>query len=234
MRQNTRREFMTSAGAALAGTAVLRAARSAKAAPNDRVRHAVIGLGSQGRRHAKAFAACADCEIVALCDVDPERRAYVAKELGNPPSLDVVEDFRAVLDRDDIDSVSVATPDHWHTPVALAALAAGKHVYVEKPCSHTVHEGVLLAAAAKGSGKCVQHGTQGRSGEGIRDAVQFMGDGNLGKVRLAKAINHQLRGAIGRAPETDPPPGVNYDLWTGPAPAHPFTRNRWHYNWHWF
>ncbi len=88
--------------------------------------------------------------------------------------------------------------------------------------------------AAEKTGLCVQHGTQSRSGAGIQEAIKFLHDGNLGKVRLAKAINHQLREPIGRAPETDPPPGVNYDLWLGPAPVHAFTKNRWHYNWHWF
>jgi len=207
---------------------------SAKAAPSERVRHAVVGAGGMGRSHARNFDSFEDCEVVAVCDVDPERRAQAAGELAEPERVRQVEDFRTILDDPEIDTVSVATPDHWHTPVALAALLAGKHVYVEKPCSHNVREGVLLAQTAQKLAKCVQHGTQARSGQGIRDAVAFLREGNLGKVRMAKAINHQLRGPIGRAPETDPPPGVNYDLWLGPAPQHAFTKNRWHYNWHWF
>jgi len=145
-----------------------------------------------------------------------------------------VEDFRTIIANGDIDTVSVATPDHWHAPIALAAIKAGKHVYVEKPCCHNVREGVLLDAAAKRYNACVQHGTQSRSGPGIRDAVKFLREGNLGKVRMAKAINNQLREPIGRAPDADPPAGVNYDLWLGPAPLRPYTRNRWHYKWHWF
>jgi predicted dehydrogenase len=172
--------------------------------------------------------------LVAVCDVDPGRRDKAARELPNAEGVAQIEDFREVIDNPGIDSVSVATPDHWHAPIALAAMKVGKHVYIEKPCCHNVREGVLLAEAAKRYKVCVQHGTQSRSGKGIREAVQFMREGNLGKVRMAKAINNQLRGPIGRAPETDPPAGVNYDLWLGPAPVRPFTRNRWHYNWHWF
>ena len=235
MSQCSRRCFIQSAAkGVLASTAALTLSPSAKAAPSERVRHAVVGTGGMGRSHARNFDSFDDCEVVAVCDVDPARRAQAARELAEPDRVRLVEDFRAILDDPEIDTVSVATPDHWHTPVALAALLAGKHVYVEKPCSHNVREGVLLANVAATHAKCVQHGTQARSGQGIREAVAFLREGNLGKVRMAKAINHQLRGPIGRAPETDPPPGVNYDLWLGPAPKKPFTKNRWHYNWHWF
>jgi predicted dehydrogenase len=224
----TRRTFVKSAaaGALLMGA-------TAKAAPNERIRHAVIGLGGQGRQHARTFASHADCDVVAICDVDPERRAEAADELKDHGSVVALEDYRRIIDDSSIASVSIVTPDHWHTPMALAVLDAGKHVYIEKPCCHNVYEGKRLQDAAARSGKCVQHGTQSRSGQGIKDAVAFLREGNLGKVRLAKAINHQFRGPIGREPETDPPAGVNYDLWLGPAPVRPFTRNRWHYNWHW-
>jgi predicted dehydrogenase len=195
----------------------------------------VIGLGGQGTRHCQGFSALGDlCEVVAVCDVDPTRRAKAASTCPNPTAVHQVEDYRKIIEDSSIDSVSVATPDHWHTPVALAALAAGKHVYVEKPCCHNILEGKLLVEAAVRTNKCVQHGTQSRSGKGIQDAIQFMREGNLGKVRMAKAINCQLREPIGCEPESDPPPGVNYDLWLGPAPKHAFTKNRWHYNWHWF
>jgi len=235
MSECSRRTFLKSAGGGvLASTSLLALSGTSQATAAGRVRHAVIGLGGQGRHHAKAFASLDDCDVAAVCDVDPKRRARAAKELPNTERVEQVEDFRAILDDPQIDSVSVATPDHWHASIALAAMKAGKHVYVEKPCCHNVHEGVLLVEAARRYGVCVQHGTQSRSGEGIREAVRFMREGNLGKVRMAKAINHQLRPPIGRAPETDPPPGVNYDLWLGPAPVRPFTRNRWHYNWHWF
>jgi len=234
MSEFTRRDFIRAAGGAVAASTSLLAGRtSAKAAPNDRIHHAAIGLGGQGRQLAKTFAAHPDCEVVRVCDVDPERRAQAANELPNSDSIPQVEDFRTIIDDPEIDTVSIATPDHWHTPIALAAILAGKHVYVEKPCSHNVQESVLLAEAAEKHRKCVQHGTQSRSGQGIKDAVALLREGKLGRVRVAKAINHQFRGPIGRAEETDPPAGVNYDLWIGPAPKRPFTRNRWHYQWHW-
>ena len=228
----SRRNFLKSAAAS---STVLMVSRGTKAAPSERVRHAVIGLGNQGRgAHCGRFPKLDDCDVVAVCDVDPKRRERAVSELPNSDKVKQYEDFRRILDDDSIDSVSVTTPDHWHTPVAIAAILAGKHVYVEKPCSHNLYEGQQLAKAAKKYGKCVQHGTQSRSGQGIKDAVEFMREGGIGKVRLAKAINHQLRDRIGRKPDTNPPPGVNYDLWLGPAPKRPFSENRWHYNWHWF
>ncbi len=235
MRASSRRAFLATAGrGVVAGLALPALSVTAQTSATGRVRHAIIGTGNQGKRHAQAFSTFPDCEIVALCDVDPNRRQLVAGKLPNPDRIALVEDFRRVLDDKSIDSVSIATPDHWHTPVALAAIQAGKHVYVEKPCAHNINEARFLAKAAAASGRCVQQGTQGRSSESIKQAVALLRDGVIGKVRLAKAINHQLREPIGREPEASPPEGVNYDLWLGPAPLHPFTKNRWHYNWHWF
>ncbi|MBI1320413.1 MAG: gfo/Idh/MocA family oxidoreductase [Candidatus Hydrogenedens sp.] len=199
---------------------------------SERVRHAVIGCGGQGQQHIRVFADMADCEVAAVCDLDPERRAKGLSMASDGARAEA--DFRRVLDDPTIDSVSVVTPDHWHTPIAVFALQAGKHVYVEKPCSHTVDEARMLTAAAHASGKCVQHGTQSRGSTGIKDGIAFLQSGELGKIRMAKAINHQLRGPIGRVPESSQPDGVDYDLWLGPAPVRPFTLNRWHYNWHWY
>jgi len=226
----TRRSFLQTAGAAAAAHAL---SGSALAASGDRVRHAIIGTGGQGGSHAKAFSANPDCEIVAVCDVDTDRRTRLAAALPNAGTVKLYDDFRKLLEVADIDSVSVVTPDHWHTPIALAALKAGKHVYVEKPCCHNVREGQLLVAAQQKTGLCVQHGTQNRSTASTREAVQLLRDGVIGKVRLAKAINHQLREPIGRTPDSAPPEGVNYDMWLGPAPIRPFSKNRFHYNWHW-
>ncbi|HUW60681.1 MAG TPA: Gfo/Idh/MocA family oxidoreductase [Candidatus Bathyarchaeia archaeon] len=232
MNTSTRRTFLRTTGTGMLASLVLPGLSSiAKAAPSERVRHAVIGVGGQGRRHAQEFASFPDCEVVAVCDVDPEQ---IKKALGKVPEAAPAADFRRLLDDKSIDTVSIATPDHWHTPIALAAIKAGKHVYVEKPCSHNIHEAIALKTAAAESGKCVQQGTQARSGEALKQAVALLRDGGIGKVRMAKAINHQLREPIGREPECDPPAGVDYDLWLGPAPKHAFTKNRWHYQWHWF
>lgn len=230
-----RREFLKTAGTGLASFATLNVLPAlAQGSPNERIRHTVIGTGGMGKNHCKGFASLQDCEVAAICDVDPERLNQAAALLSNAGSVKKFADFRRLLENKTIDTVSIATCDHWHTPVALAAILAGKHVYVEKPCSHTIHESNLLAKAAREHKKCVQHGTQRRSSTQVQAAVQALRDGVIGKVLAAKAINHQLRGPIGRAPVSQPPPGVNYDLWLGPAPLRPFTKNRWHYNWHWF
>ncbi len=232
MMEPTRREFLGTSAAAVAVTAASSGARAAES--GRRVRHAVIGTGSQGTAHTRTFDAIENCQVVGLCDVDPERVAEARKHVKHSENVKTTTDFFELLADKSIDSVSIATCDHWHTPVALHALKAGKHVYVEKPCCHNVREGVALLAATKKTGKCVQHGTQSRSSKGVQTAIQYLRDGKLGKVRVAKAINHQYREPIGRAPTSSPPPGVNYDRWTGPAPLHEFTTNRWHYNWHWF
>jgi predicted dehydrogenase len=197
------------------------------------VNHAVIGLGPQGSGHVERFSKLENCRVVALCDLDPERLDKAAASLGDA-SVKKYADFRKLLEDGDVDSVSVATTDHWHTPIALAAILAGKHVYVEKPCSHNIHEANLLARCAKEYGKCVQHGTQRRSAAEDMAGVRALKEGLIGDVYMAKAINHQLREKVGRAEPEPPPPGVDYDMWLGAAPKVPFTKNRWHYNWHWF
>ena len=216
-----------------AGAAVAWSIGGRAGASDAPLRHAVIGTGGMGRNHLRGFGEAPDCVLVAASDVDPERRKQVSELLQGKADVAFYPDFRELLADPDIDSVSIATPDHWHTPVALHALLAGKHVYVEKPCSHNIHEAFVLERVARETGLCVQHGTQHRSGAGPKDAVKFMREGGLGKVRMAKAINHQLRGPIGREPDAETPPGVDYDMWLGPAPVRPFSKNRWHYNWHW-
>ena len=231
----TRRDFVKTAGATVAAAVSFQILPAwGQDSPNARIRHAVIGTGGRGGGHVSSFGKMPGCEVVAVCDVDPERAAKSAAGLPNAERVKKYDDYRKLLEDKSIDTISIATCDHWHTPVALAALVAGKHVYVEKPCSHNVHEANLLVKAAKQYQKCVQHGTQRRSRGQLKAAAQALRDGIIGKVLVAKAINHQSRGPIGRAPVSAPPLGVNYDLWLGPAPLHPFTKNRWHYNWHWF
>jgi predicted dehydrogenase len=221
----SRRDFIA---ATSAGVTAAMLAQPSTSAIEKNIRHAVIGMGGRSRTHVRAFNSFKECDVVAVCDVDP------AQMTGVPEGILKFADYRELLRDDSIDSISITTPDHWHTPIALAGLMAGKHVYVEKPCSHTVIEGLILEKAAQRFGKVVQHGTQGRSCPAYQAGVRFMHEGRLGKVRAAKAINHQLREPIGTAPEIEPPKGVNYDLWLGSAPQHAFTKNRWHYNWHWF
>lgn len=221
----TRRNFLQAAAVA-AGTAAVAGAEEKKSV----VRHAIIGVGGQGMNHLEGFLTVDGCEIAAICDVDMNHLTEAARAV---PNAKTHGDFRHLLENPDIDSVSIVTPDHWHTPIALAALKAGKHVYVEKPCCHNIAEGEALLRAAEKTGLCVQHGTQSRTSPGVIEAIKFIHDGGIGKVRAGKAINHQMRGPIGRAPESEQPNEVNYDLWLGPAPDRPFTKNRFHYNWHW-
>ncbi|MCA9445486.1 MAG: Gfo/Idh/MocA family oxidoreductase [Candidatus Omnitrophica bacterium] len=235
MNDLNRREFAKAAGMGLAAASSFYIGTpKGVAGPNDRVRHATIGIGGQGRRQSETFQNFDDCEVVAICDIDPSRLADAKKRAPNLEKCREVGDFREILDDSSIDTISIATPDHWHGPIAIMGALAGKHVYVEKPCCHNLNEGRLMVKAAKKTGKCMQHGTQSRSGRSSRAGIQALQDGIIGKVRMAKATNSQLREPIGRAEPSDPPPGVNYDLWLGPADKTPFTQNRWHYNWHWF
>ena len=231
----TRRKFIKATGAGLVATAApFIMSNRAKAAPSETVNHAVVGVGSRGSGHARSFAGMKNCRLVAICDVDPKRLDKTADRVAEHGAVKKYTDYRKLLEDKSIDSISIGTCDHWHTPIALAAIMAGKHVYVEKPSSHTVHEANLLVKAAKQYKKCVQHGTQRRSSAGLMAAAKAIKQGIIGDVYMAKAINHQRRRKIGRAEPGDPPPGVNYDLWLGPAPVARWSKNRWHYKWHWF
>jgi len=139
-----------------------------------------------------------------------------------------------MLDDDSIDAVSIATPNHWHSLAAIWALRAGKHVYVEKPLSHNIHEGRVLVSVAKDSGRVVQHGTQARSMQATRDAIQWLREGGLGEVKLARALCYKRRKSIGKVDGPQQPPAtMDYDLWTGPAELQPLMRASVHYDWHW-
>jgi predicted dehydrogenase len=229
----SRRRFVQTAGSALAAAPFIQS-RVHGRSPNEILNLAIIGVGGLGSSHIKRFDQVANCRVAALCDVDPERLAKAAGTVTDQGAVKKYSDYRKLLDDRDIEAVCVATPDHWHTPIALAAILAGKHVYVEKPCSHNIHESNLLVQCAREHKKCVQHGTQRRSSASDMAGIRAMREGMIGDVYMAKAINHQLREKIGKAPEEAPPPGVDYDMWLGPAPKHAFTKNRWHYDWHWF
>ncbi|WP_138483930.1 Gfo/Idh/MocA family protein [Dyadobacter bucti] len=230
----TRRSFIKSAGIGAIAAPYIAKSAWAQTPPSDQIRHAVIGTGGMGRNHVKTLSSIKGCDLVALCDVDPQQLAKAVKDLPNADKIKKYADFRELLKDKSIDTVSIASPDHWHTPIALAALMAGKHVYVEKPCSHNIRETNLLVKAAKAFNKCVQHGTQRRSNGAHIEGMKQLQNGIIGKVHTIKAIDHQHREAIGRAQAEPVPEGVDYDLWLGPAPKVPFTKNRWHYNWRWF
>lgn len=226
---NHRRTFLQVAGTTVAATGLSRPTSDSTA--EGRVRVGIIGLGGQGTGHLNAYLSAKNVNVVYVCDPDSKRLAKAAEKASNAKP---VSDLRKVLDDTTVDAVSIATPDHWHTPAALLALDAGKHVYVEKPCSHNVREGRLLVEAAKRTGQIVHHGTQTRSSPSFQKAVQMLRDGIIGDVFIARAWNIQRRGNIGKMRPSRPPSGFDYDLWTGPAPMVPFQKNRHHYNWHWW
>lgn len=231
MSQLHRRKFLEGA-VGLVGTAVV--PRRAKAAPNETVGIAVLGAG-RGAALAQWFARLPESQVVAVCEVDASRGNALADRVGKiqgrrPP---LVTDFRTLLDRADVDALAVATPDHWHAPATVLACLAGKDVYVEKPCSHNIREGRLMVTAARKRGRIVQVGTQLRATPHYQKAWQLLRDGAIGKVLVVKAINNQLRPPMPRRKDEPVPPGVDYDLWIGPAPQRPFNRNRFHYGWHW-
>src|SRR5947199_457361 len=233
----SRRDFLKITGASVAGTAlsVPASAYAGIVGANDRVRVAICGVRGRGHDHIRGFSRVPGTELAALCDVDENilnQRLNDVQKMGLPKPKSYV-DVRKLLEDKSIDAISIATPNHWHSLMAIWGCQAGKDVYVEKPCSHNWWEGRQLVRAANKYNRIVQHGTQSRSSVGVSEGVQKMRDGLLGDLYLSRGLCYKWRDTIGRAPEEPVPAGVNYDLWTGPAPMKPFTRNRFHYNWHW-
>ena len=218
----------------MASTAGL-SGRILQASPNDTVRVACVGVRSQGRSHIAAYAKMPNVQIAAVCDIDESvlnARLGDIEKMGRPRPA-AFTDFRKLLEDKSIDAVSIATPNHHHTLQTIWACQAGKDVYVEKPCSHDMFEARQIARVMDKYGRIVQHGTNSRSGI-AREAVQKMHDGLIGDLYMARGLCFKWRDTIGRAPVAEIPAGVHYDLWLGPAPQHAFTKNRFHYNWHWF
>jgi predicted dehydrogenase len=230
MSDPSRRSFLKHTAAASAGAAAWAWNGGINAAgANERLTVGVIGCGGRGAGLADAFAAIAD--VAYVCDPDESRRGRAREKVG---AKQAVTDLRRVLDDQSVDAVVVATPDHWHAPAAILACEAGKHVYVEKPQSHNLRESRLLLDAARRNQVVVQHGTQSRSSPLIAGAVQMLREGVIGDVLVAKAWNIQRRGSIGHEQPSEPPAGVDYDAWVGPAEFVPFQKNRFHYHWHWW
>jgi predicted dehydrogenase len=204
--------------------------------PNDKVRVAVIGVNGQGGAHLGEWLRNPGVEVVAVCDCDPAAYAKHEgrfKDLPRKPRYE--QDVRKLLEDKSIDAVSIATPNHWHALMAVWAMQAGKDVYVEKPCSHTVHEGRVMTQWARKLGRMCQMGVQSRSMPGMRATLDFVLGGKLGKIQAARAICYRQRGSIGLTGKPAPiPTGLDFDLWCGPAPLEVPKRKRLHYDWHWF
>jgi len=235
----TRREFLDALAVGAAGLAMRTTAKSYAQilGSNDRLNFAVIGLNGRAYAHLASLKANkSDARIAYVCDVDSnilkKFADSVQQEMGDAARTE--KDFRVILGQKEVDAVTIATPDHWHTPMAIAALRAGKHVYVEKPCSHNPAEGAMLVQAQQKYQKLVQMGTQQRSSQYTIDVVKKIQDGIIGKAYFAKAWYVNTRKSIGTGKEVPVPPQLDWDLWQGPAPRRPYKDNVHPYNWHWF
>ena len=236
-----RRSFLQSSAALASGTAAYSSTAASNArvvGSNDRIRVALIGCGGMGKGDLRDFLKIDKTECVALCDVDENRIQETQRTIVEPagPAAELLtQDFRKVLDRDDIDAVIVGAPDHWHALPTIMACQARKDVYVEKPLSLTIAEGRAMVDAARKYDRVVQMGTQQRSAPHYTAAIEFVKTGQLGKIRLVRAWAYlDWKGETPVLPDTEPPPGVDYDMWLGPAPERPFNKNRFHFTFRWF
>jgi predicted dehydrogenase len=236
MKTTNRRSFIQQSALATAAVTIAGAPSLHAADANRKLVVGIIGPGGMGMNHLRSLITYKDVEVTYVCDADESRanQAAGAVERGLGKRPQVVKDMRRVLEDKTVDAVFIAAPDHWHTPASILAVDAGKHVYVEKPVSHNIREGRLLVEAARRNKRVVQVGTQSRSAEHVKSAMERLHNGAIGDVLIAKAWNSQLRGNIGKAKPSAPPVHLDYDLWIGPAPMVPFQSNLLHSSWRWF
>jgi predicted dehydrogenase len=231
-----RKTFIYNAGLATASILLPKSAYAFSGSPNSKISVAIMGANGRGAFLAGAFAKLPDVEVAYICDVDEN---VIAKTTQAVAKLGVkkpqgITDVRRLLEKKDFDALVIAAPDHWHTPAAIMALQAEKHVYVEKPCSHNPQEGEWLVAAQKKYNKLVQMGSQRRSFSNVQDMIKTLHEGVIGKVYFARGWYTNQRNSIGKGKETTPPSTLSFDLWQGPAPRKRYRDNLVHYNWHWF
>jgi hypothetical protein len=226
-----KKSFLTGSGVLLS-TSIYRNILGA----NDDIHLGVIGFRSKGKQHIDVFRQIPGVRIKALCEVDEDTlKGEVKGFTDRQEKVETYTDVRHLLDNKDIDAVVVATPNHWHSLIAIWACQAGKDVYVEKPVSHNIWEGRKLVEAARKYNRIVQAGTQNRSDTGFREAVAYLKSGQLGKILWAHGLWYKERESIGKVngPQ-EVPPTIDYNLWSGPAPLVPLMRKNLHYDWHWF
>jgi predicted dehydrogenase len=235
----TRRTFLNDVALGTAGLAIASTAKSYGQilGSNDRINFAVIGLHSRAGAHLSSLKANKTAaRITHVCDVDTNTLKKFAteteQEMGEAPKQE--QDFRNVLAAKEVDAITIATPDHWHSPMAIRGLQAGKHVYVEKPCSHNPGEGALLLEAVRKYGKKVQMGTQQRSSPHTIEIVDKIHNGLIGRAYYAKSWYSNVRKSIGVGKPAPVPPQLDWNLWQGPAPRQEYKDNVEPYNWHWF
>ena len=239
MARSTRRSFLQTSAAFGASFYISGTKASGKIiGANDRVRIAVIGLNNRGRQHVSGFSGCKNVEIAYA--VDPDKRVLEQRLKEEIQSREMhkgcqgAKDLREVLDKKDVDAITIATPNHWHSLMTIWGAQAGKHVYVEKPLSHDIAEGRVAVEAQKKYGVVVQHGTQRRSKASFARLHQAFHNRTLPKLKIAYGYCCKARGDIGHAKPSVPPANLDWNLWKGPAVIDQFHGNYVHYNWHWF
>lgn len=236
-----RREFikkstLAGAGLTIGGMGMSAASYSRIVGANDRVVFAVVGVNSRGLDNMRSVLACTGSAISHICDVDSRALKKGVEEVenitGSKPFGE--EDIRKIIENKSIDAITVATPDHWHAPMAVMAARAGKHVYLEKPSSHNIRENEILVNVYRETGSVIQMGNQQRSAPTSIEAVERIKKGDIGRPYFGKAWYDNTRGSIGKGKVTAVPGWLNWDLWQGPAPRTEYRDNIVHYNWHWF
>lgn len=235
MSRINRRSFLNKTCCAAVGLSAIQYRRVA-AAPSEQVVVGIMGVRGRGALLASMLAGHKAARVATVCDVDESVTPAVVDTVtklqsGSPPR--VVQDVRRILDDKSIDALVIAAPNHWHALATVWACQAGKDVLVEKPVSHNIVEGRRMVEAARKYNRIVQSGTQRRCSSHWEAAMSHARSGKLGHVGMVRAWILRKRKNLGRVPDSPVPPGVDYDLWLGPAPQVPFNANRFHYNWHW-
>jgi len=226
--ETTTRRFFLGAVSAAAATRVWGA--------NDKIGVGIVGLGGRGSGHVRLYAGLAGARVVGLCDVNQTQRELAQASLARlgAEKAGEFEDMRAMFADPAVEAVSIATPNHWHALASIWAMKAGKDVYCEKPACYNVYEGQKMLEVQRQTGKLVQIGSQHRSTPFKMKAIAALQQGLIGKIYQSKGLCYKRRNTIGRKADSAVPPGVNWDLFLGPAPMRPFNELRFRYNWHWF